>query len=640
MHTGQKIPVEKNAARSFALKAALWVLVLLATALPAFSQLTLGDNTSMNLSGNANFGYSHSSGTNLDTTSSTDLGFDATLTGFYYNPAFLSFRVNPYYNRSRTNSNSTSIFGAKGFTAGMNLFSGGHISGSFGYGTSFDNEQLLNVPGSVANYVARASSRSMELNGGLNFEGWPSLNVFWGTGSSSSTVFGTTMGGTSNARNFGLSSAYQLWGFSLSGGFTSIKSEQELPDLSSGTGALHVNTSQKTLRMGMTRQLWTSANLNTSFTRNTFIGESGPATQRGTYDTFSTFVAMRPLPKLNTSVFMNYTTNFGAYLFGNVLSAAGSGNGTSGTTTSTLIAVSGSDASNYLDYGTTAAYAFTSRLTATGQASVRRSAARNLVGDAKIATAGLSYGRPLFGGNIGVHGSISKSTSDAAGRSQSRVGESTGVTAGRRLFGWDFNSGFRYQRSSSDNSTALSVTQSGYGWHVNTTHRVTGAWRMQLGSSFNKNRIDQLAASESRSESYSAAFSGRKLGFAGSYSKTEGQSLQTINGLVEVDGGSVLPDINLVTFNGSSYSVSTTYHPMARFNISGDYSHALYATAKTDASTSGLLSRYNVRAEYTLRRMGIRAGFSHLTQGFGATGGQPATTNAFSIGVSRSFDIF
>lgn len=215
-----------------------------------------------------------------------------------------------------------------------------------------------------------------------------------------------------------------------------------------------------------------------------------------------------------------------------------------------------------------------------------------------------------------------------------------GVSAGRRLFGWDFNSGFRYQRSSSDNSTALPVTQSGYGWNLGTSHRVTGSWRMQLSSSSNKNRVDQIAASDSNSQSYAVSFSGAKLGFGASYSKSLGQSVQTINGLIPVDSGSVLPDIQLVTFNGSSYAYSATYHPKNRLTIAGDYSHALYSTAKADGSTSGLLGRYNVRAEYTLRHMRISGGFSHLIQGFGQTVNNPARTNSFSIGVSRTFDIF
>lgn len=677
MRTGKYSPVKKDAARSFALKAALWILVLLATGHPAFSQLTIGDNANINLSGNAGFGYSRSSGTAMDTISSTDLGFDATLSGFYYNPGFLSFRASPYYNRSRTSSGSSSIFAGKGFDAGMNLFSGGHISGSFGYGMAFDNEQLVNVPGSVANYVARANARNMELNGALNFEGWPSLNIAWGTGSSNATVFGSTMSSSSHSRNFGLNSSYQLWGFSLSGGLSSFRTEQELPDLSSGTGVMRTNSREKTLRLGMTRQLWTAANLSTSLTRNTFTSENGPAIQNGTFDTFSSLMTMRPLSKLNTSIFMTYTTNFGAYLFENLLSATNgtgavagttgtatstvstatgtsttvstgnssiplgdAGSGTGGGTAPTLIATTGEDASNYLDYGTTAAYSFTNRLTATGQASMRRSASRNFAGNSNIVNGGLSYGRPLFGGHIGVNGTISRSSSAAASRSQSRLGESAGVTGGRKLFGWDFNSRFRYQRSSSDNSSALAVTQSGYGWSVSTSHRVVGAWRLQLSTGSNHTRVDQIAASESTSESYSASFSGRKVGVGANYSKTSGLSVQSVGGLIPVDGGSVLPDMNLVTYNGSSYSLSASYHPVPRLNISGDYSHALYSTAQFGAVSSGLLSRYNVRAEYIMRRMRISSGFSRLTQGFGATLNNPATTSTFSIGVSRSFDIF
>ena len=612
----------------------LVLLVLLGMGLPVFAQLTLGDNTKMNLSGNASFGYSNASGTDIPSTSSVDLGFDATLTGYYYNPSFLSFRANPYYDRSRTNSGSTSIFGAKGFDASLNLFNGGHTPFAFGYSRSYDNEQLLNVPGSVANYVARGSAQNISLSGGLIFEGLPSLNVAWGKGSSSSTAIGSVgeVKGSGAMRNFSLNSSYQLLGFSLNGGYTNTHSVLSIPDLASGAGFQHVNTYQKSLYFGASRPLGQSTNLSTNFTRNHFNGDGGGSDSQSstTFSTFNSSLSMRPTAKLAPSVFFDYTTNYGAFLLEKVLSTS---NGSP-----VLISNLKSNTSNFMDYGASGGYNFTQHLSATGMASIRRTDAQGLSGESKILTSGISYGKPMFGGNIGLHANISRTSSLFVDRKREQTGESAGVTSGRRFFGWAVNAGLQYQHSSA--VSTLPVTQSGYSWTVSTSHKVTGSWRLLASASASQSRVDQLFGSNSSARSYSASFSGRKVDFGSSYSKSNGTSILTASGLVPVNSGDVLPDTSLILFSGSSYALNTTFHPNRRFSASADYSHALYSTVSPTANSAGLLTRYDARAEYYMRRVHITAGYSHLSQGFGALVGRPVSTNAFSIGIARSFDIF
>jgi hypothetical protein len=625
---GQDIHVRFNGSYSVRV-----LIVLLLGMAPAFAQLTLGDNTKMNMTANSSMGYSHTSGTDLPTTSSLDLSFDGNLNGYYYNPSFLSFRANPYYDRSRTNSGSTSIFGAKGFDSSLSLFSGGRTPIGFGYSRSYDNEQLLNVPGSLANYVARGSGQSLSLSGGLLFEGLPTLNLGFGETSSTSTSIGAVgqTKGAGTSRNFSLNSSYHLLGFSLNGGYTNTHSQQSVPDIVSGSGFVHTNTSQKSQYVSATRSFGPSTNLSTNFTRSTFSGDGGGGSQsQATFDTFLTNLSMRPTQKLSTNYFFDYTTNYGAYLLERALSNNGS---------SVLISNLTSNSSSYMDYGASAGYAFTQRLSATGMATIRRSTAQGLSGDSKILTSGLSYGRPLFGGNFGVHGSISRATAGFQARSQEQTGESMGVSSGRRLFGWELNGGLQYQRNSMVSST-LPVTQSGYSWTFGTSHKVTGSWRLNASATDSHNRIDQLGGSDSGARSYALAFSGRKVDFGSSYSKSDGTSILTATGLVPVGGGDVLPGTSLILFSGSSYALTATFHPMRKLNISGDYSHALYSTQSPITSSSGLLDRYDARAEYYLRRMHISAGYSHLGQGFGALLHRPVSTNAFSIGISRSFDIF
>ena len=215
-----------------------------------------------------------------------------------------------------------------------------------------------------------------------------------------------------------------------------------------------------------------------------------------------------------------------------------------------------------------------------------------------------------------------------------------GVGAGRHLAGWEVNGGMQLQHSSSV-ASALPVTQSGFSWSAAASRRVVGDWHLVLNTTNSHTRVDDLSGSDAGSRSYAAAFSGRKIDFSGNYSQSNGTSIMTATGLFPVNPGEViLPETSLIVFNGSSYAFATTFHPKRQLNISADYSHALYSTVNPTTSTTGELVRYDARVEYLFRHMHIGGGYAHLSQGFGALLGHPSSTNAFSFGISRSFDIF
>src|SRR4051812_50071045 len=101
-------------------------------ALPAAAQLEVGDNWSMNLSGDIGYNYH---GNISDGLSGHSMGFagDANLTGSYYNPNFLNFNVQPYYDRTQSNSVLGALTNTSGVNSNVNLFSGSHFPGSFSY---------------------------------------------------------------------------------------------------------------------------------------------------------------------------------------------------------------------------------------------------------------------------------------------------------------------------------------------------------------------------------------------------------------------------------------------------------------------------------------------------------------------------
>ena len=109
------------------------LLVLVAIVPTAFAQLTIGDNTKLNAGGLFTFGYSGAYGDEIPSTHGLDFGFDGRLSGYYYNPNFISFTATPYFNQSRANSSYQSLTGASGVTGSANFFSGSKFPGSVSY---------------------------------------------------------------------------------------------------------------------------------------------------------------------------------------------------------------------------------------------------------------------------------------------------------------------------------------------------------------------------------------------------------------------------------------------------------------------------------------------------------------------------
>src|ERR1700745_1943944 len=87
-------------------------------------QLGIGDNTKLSAGGLFTFGYSGDYGDALPSQHGLTGGFDGQLSGYYYNPNFISFNAQPYYNQSRNDSSYQSLTGATGVNSTVNFFNG------------------------------------------------------------------------------------------------------------------------------------------------------------------------------------------------------------------------------------------------------------------------------------------------------------------------------------------------------------------------------------------------------------------------------------------------------------------------------------------------------------------------------------
>ena len=119
--------------------------------------LSLGENTKLNAGGLFTFGYQGSYGDSVQSDHGMDLGFDGRVSGYYYNPNFLSFTITPYYDQSRNDSSSQSLTGSSGVVGSANFFTGSKFPGSVSYNYTRNTTSEVGLggnPGSPRNQRA------------------------------------------------------------------------------------------------------------------------------------------------------------------------------------------------------------------------------------------------------------------------------------------------------------------------------------------------------------------------------------------------------------------------------------------------------------------------------------------------------
>ena len=191
-----------------------FVLVgLLLLVLSAAGQITLGD-LSTNLNGTLSAGYTGDYGNQISSDHSLAFGGSGTLSGFYYNPNFVSFTVSPYLNQSRDNSTYQSLSNASGVSAASNIFGGSHFPGSINFAKAYNSEGNFSVPG-VANYTTHGDSETFGVNWAELVPGLPTLSASFQMGNSQYSIYGSNDNGTTDNHSFTLRSGYTLKGFNL-----------------------------------------------------------------------------------------------------------------------------------------------------------------------------------------------------------------------------------------------------------------------------------------------------------------------------------------------------------------------------------------------------------------------------------------
>jgi hypothetical protein len=607
---------------------ALAVLVMAHLAVAQQQQhLSLGDKTKLNAGGLFTFGYQGDYGDAIPSSHGLDLGFDGKFSGYYYNPNFLSFTANPYYDQSRADSDYQSLTGSKGVNATANLFAGSHFPGSVTYSYANNSTGTLGLSGQP-NFTTVGKSQGFGINWSALLPNMPTLSVGYSQGSGHSTLYGTDQEDNSSTRLFNVHSNYQISGFRLNGFFNRNSLDSDFPAFLAGNQAATLSSSAHDFGFGAQHALpehgsfyvtYNRASATSDYLTSGGQNESTSSNSSYTDSTETANASFHPTTKLTFNANQNYTDNLTGYVAQSL--------GSNGAPVPGLDLGSGSYSSTI---GGGATYNFTNFLSTSVLATYydQHYFGKSYTGEYLSGT--VNYGKRLFD-----MFTFSASVIDSSnGQGSNAVGFIGNVNFFHRFGGWQTTGQFSYAQNVQ--TLLVTYTTSYYSYNANLRRRLPSGIMWIAAFNGNHSGLTQDQGANARSESYSTSLSTRRLQVNGFFTQSNGVSLLGAGGVISPTSTPGLTD--LILFSGSSYGGGFAVSPVRRLSVSGNFSRAISNTIASLTSHNNT-EIYNAQLQYHLRKIGLLAGYTRFTQGISAVGA-PATTSSYFVGMTRWFDFF
>ncbi len=601
-----------------------WVALtaaLLAT--PAAAQVKFGD-FSTDLSGVVNSGYSANYGNETTSSHGWDVGGSGTLSGYFYNPNFISFNASPYINQSRANSDFQSISNASGVNFSSNIFGGSHFPGSISYAKAYNSEGNYAVPG-LANFTTHGESDTLSVNWSENLPDAPSLSVGYARGSSQYSVYGSSDEGSSTFNSFNVHSGYTLAGFGLGAYYSRSNSDAQIPLVVSGEPAGETQADATAYGFNVSHRLPMHGSFGTSASRSDFSSGFEGSSYQGTVDTVSANAGVQPTYKLGLSLNTNYSDNLSGQLSQSVIAAGGV----------VVPSANSSGSSHSADFLGQAIYTPFAHFQTTAFAERRMQEYEGVSYGEDSYGANAVYGRFLWGGNFNLSGSVADNTAD--GSSANYVSFAGNLGYSRRIDGFMVSGSFGY----SENAQTLLVTytSSFYSYSGNVRRRF-GRFSAGVGASGGRTGLTGESGAQNTNESFNANLGyGHFLTATASYSKANGSAILTGAGLVQQTGQPLPPGL-IDLFGGKSYSFGLSSSPVKKLTIAAVFGSSDSNFVSQSTTSANKTNEFNTLFQYQLRKIYVTGGYSRLEQGISASGLPPEVVSSFYIGVSRWFNFF
>jgi hypothetical protein len=603
-------------------------LALLVMAHLSLAQLKVGENTQMTANGVASFGYAGNYGDAIPSSHGLNLGFSGNFSGFYYNPSFLSFSADPYYNQSRADSDNQSLTGASGVVATANFFSGSHFPGSVSYHYDHNSTSNFGFAGQP-NFTSVGSGQGFGVSWSALLPDMPTLSVGYSQGSGSGTLYGTDQETDSSQRSLSLNSTYTFRGWLLNGNFIHNSFHSQFPDFLVSDSNSIENSSGNSFGVAAQHSLPMNGNLSITYGHSAFDNSySAPQTTTQEflnssnyhYDTETATATFHPTTKLTWDIAENYIGDLSGYLDQSLTN----GNAAPG-------AVNLGASSHSLTFGGGVGYNFTQNLNGSAQATHYDQFYFGNIYSGTYLSGTVSYNKRIL--NLFT---FSASVIDSSnGQGTNALGFVGYVNYFHRFGEWRTSGQFSYAQNVQ--SVLVTYTTSYYSYAAAVNRHLVGHLQWSAGFSGSRSALVQDPGDSNRSESFSTSLSSRRYAVSGTYTKASGISLLGLNGIIT--SPTPTPGLeNTILFNGDSYTAGASVTPIRHLSLSGSFSRAISNTLATIDSHNDT-EVFTAQMQYHLRRISMQAGYVRFSQAISAVG-PPVGNTSYFVGISRWFDIF
>jgi hypothetical protein len=598
------------------------LVAILMAGLPCAAQVKVGDETSLNLSGNLGFGYSATYGDVLSSHGISAVG-NADLSGSYYSPQFLSFHLSPYMNQSRETSNFDSVSTTSGFRANVNIFSGGHFPGWVNYNRTYDGTSNYSIPG-LANYVTHGNSDSFGIGWSETIPRFPTLSASYQQGAADFQAYGSAAHSLNHSRALNTSAAYRVDGFNLGGNYHYGTNDQQLPPSVLNTLALTSDSTNSSYSFGVTHALPFHGSAQGHFNSTSYDFSSRAAHNSGTIDTLDTSASLAPTNRLTLDTNFLYNDNLVGTLFQSVLTAGGIVQTSTRGWTSNSLGISGD-----------AVYSLTREMRVIGRIDHRQQV---LVGNtfSSDSLGGVfSYFHMLWGGRFTFVQSASRNTLPVG--DQSNLGLGTSASYAHSLQAWNLSGSFIFNQNQATALVNYSANSYSYSGSVGRPIRKF-YWSLNAGGS--KSNIGGVQGSDTTTQTYATALSLRRVGLSASYSRSSGNAIQTPGGLTPSPVPLPVLPSTFVLYGGESYSFGAGGSPIRGLTFSGTFVRTRSNTSDSRVNSRMNADLANFFMQYRFRKLNFNSGYTRVLQGFSLTQTSQQTLNSYYFGISRWFNFF
>jgi hypothetical protein len=600
--------------------------IVLALAVSAGAQLEVGENTSLRLNGNVQFGYSGDYSNAAPSDHSLTPGGNADLSGFYYSPNFLSFDAQTFYDESRLNSTVQSAFQSTGLSGGATLFGGSHYPASIGYSKSFNSEGGYTLPG-AGSLTTRGNTQNLGLTWGLHFPDLPQVQFHFNDGDSENSLLGSNENSTSHTKVFGAQVTHRLYGFNLNAGYNYTAANEVLPDLVSAQAPQTSDSSSNSFNVSAAHKLPMRGAFDVSYSRNDLNANYSGSDYNGTVNTVGAGASFNPVRRLNVSVNTQYTDNLSGSLYQPLV--------TSGAAVPASLLSYATNSFTVTGQQTYSIGNFISNLNLVATETHQQQTVLGTSFSGNTLSQMLNYSRPVYGGFMNATASISENMIQY-GQDPTNLGTYENLSYTRGLDGWQLSGSGNYSRNME--TAILEYTSSGYGYSASISRKFGSGEFWNAVVSGQKVQYSEASTAANNGQSYATSFSVRNYGMSGSFSKSSGDSILTPTGLVLTP--LPVPAAAAIYLRGDAYAVSAFANPTHGMLLSASYVRALNDTFGNSTTSHNANGQLVVQFQHKMRQLWLQGGYIKLNQAISISGQPPVATGSFYIGVSRWFNFF